>query len=346
MSWKVTFSALILSNLCPCTLFPLPPTGVPAALAGVLVSLLLFALGAGVMVAVDVMVSDPSSSLRFLVVTTVIAGGFGEDSEADEDDDDDEEEEPEEEEELEEVEGDLALRLPMTGRASCSSFSDSDSLEDGEESDEEEEPEEDEVPEEEDEEEEEEEELELDESLSLPLPLSLSSSLSSSLLTSSSLETSASTSKNPEGLPEDFKVELLEEVPEEDELESESESELDPDSELEDSGRGTVAGSFTQKSANLHYPTVWDENSPIALVDLSSESESESLSESDSESDSDSELLESSASALISCQQNKIAIQMLHAQSGCNGGYSSGSPNILQHVFLAWQKLDTGFFLK
>lgn len=344
MSWKVTFSALILSNLCPCTLFPLPPTGVPAALAGVLVSLLLFALGAGVIVAVDVMVSVPSSSLRFLVVTTVIAGDFGEDSEADEDDDDDEEEEPEEEEELEEVEGDLALRLPMAGRASCSSFSDSDSLEDDEESDEEEEPEEDEVPEEEDEEEdEEEEELELDESLSLPL--SLSSSLSSSLLTSSSLETSASTSKNPEGLPEDFKVELLEEVPEEDELESESESEPDPDSELEDSGRGTVAGSFTQKLANLHYPTVWDENSPIALVDLSSESESESLSESDSESDSDSELLESSASALISCQY-RIAIQMLHAQSGCNGSYSSGSPNILQLVFLAWQKLDTGFFLK
>lgn len=244
MSWKVTFSDLILSNLCPCTLFPLPPTEVPAALAGVLVSLLLFALGAGVMVAVDVMVSVPSSSLRFLVVTTVIAGDFGEDSEADEDDDDDEEEEPEEEEELEEVEGDLALRLPMTGRASCSSFSDSDSLEDDEESDEEEGPEEDEVPEEEDEEEEEEEEeLELDESLSLPL--SLSSSLSSSLLTSSSLETSASTSKNPEGLPEDFKVELLEEVPEEDELESESESEPDPDSELEDSGRGTMAGSFT-----------------------------------------------------------------------------------------------------
>lgn len=324
MSWKVTFSALILSNLCPCTLFPLPPTGVPAALAGVLVSLLLFALGAGVMVAVDVMVSVPSSSLRFLVVTTVIAGDFGEDSEADEDDDDDEEEEPEEE--LEEVEGDLALRLPMTGRASCSSFSDSDPLEDDEESVEEEEPEEEEVPEEEDEEEEEEEELELDESLSLPL--SLSSSLSSSLLTSSSLETSASTSKNPEGLPEDFKVELLEEVPEEDELESESESESDPDSELEDSGRGTVAGSFTQNSANLHYPTVWDENSPTALVDLSSESESESLSESDSESDSDSELLESSASALIICQY-RIAIQMLHAQSGCNGSYRSGSPNIL-----------------
>lgn len=329
MSWKVTFSALILSNLCPCTLFPLPPTGVPAALAGVLVSLLLFALGAGVMVAVDVMVSVPSSSLRFLVVTTVIAGDFGEDSEADEDDDDDEEEVPEEE--LEEVEGDLALRLPMTGRASCSSFSDSDSLEDDEESVEEEEPEEEEVPEEEDEEEEEEEELELDESLSLPL--SLSSSLSSSLLTSSSLETSASTSKNPEGLPEDFKVELLEEVPEEDELESESESESDPDSELEDSGRGTVAGSFTQKSANLHYPTVWDENSPTALADLSSESESESLSESDSESDSDSELLESSASALINCQY-RIAMQMLHAQSGCNGSYRngsyrSGSPNIL-----------------
>lgn len=342
MSWKVTFSALILSNLCPCTLFPLPPTGVPAALAGVLVSLLLFALGAGVMVAVDVMVSVPSSSLRFLVVTTVIAGDFGEDSEADEDDDDDEEEEPEEEE-LEEVEGDLALRLPMTGRASSSSFSDSDPLEDDEESDEEEEPEEEEVPEEEDEEEEEEEELELDESLSLPL--SLSSSLSSSLLTSSSLETSASTSKNPEGLPEDFKVELLEEVPEEDVLEPESESESDPDSELEDSGRGTVAGSFTQKSANLHYPTVWDENSPTALVDLSSESESESVSESDSESDSDSELLESSASALINCQ-HRIAIQMLHAQSGCNGSYSSGSPNILQLVFLAWQKLDIGFFLK
>lgn len=342
MSWKVTFSALILSNLCPCTLFPLPPTGVPAALAGVLVSPLLFALGAGVMVAVDVMVSVPSSSLRFLVVTTVIAGDFGEDSEADEDDDDDEEEEPEEEE-LEEVEGDLALRLPMTGRASSSSFSDSDRLEDDEESDEEEEPEEEEVPEEEDEEEEEEEELELDESLSLPL--SLSSSLSSSLLTSSSLETSASTSKNPEGLPEDFKVELLEEVPEEDVLEPESESESDPDSELEDSGRGTVAGSFTQKSANLHYPTVWDENSPTALVDLSSESESESVSESDSESDSDSELLESSASALINCQ-HRIAIQMLHAQSGCNGSYSSGSPNILQLVFLAWQKLDIGFFLK
>lgn len=342
MSWKVTFSALILSNLCPCTLFPLPPTGVPAALAGVLVSPLLFALGAGVMVAVDVMVSVPSSSLRFLVVTTVIAGDFGEDSEADEDDDDDEEEEPEEEE-LEEVEGDLALRLPMTGRASSSSFSDSDPLEDDEESDEEEEPEEEEVPEEEDEEEEEEEELELDESLSLPL--SLSSSLSSSLLTSSSLETSASTSKNPEGLPEDFKVELLEEVPEEDVLEPESESESDPDSELEDSGRGTVAGSFTQKSANLHYPTVWDENSPTALVDLSSESESESVSESDSESDSDSELLESSASALINCQ-HRIAIQMLHAQSGCNGSYSSGSPNILQLVFLAWQKLDIGFFLK
>lgn len=326
MSWKVTFSALILSNLCPCTLFPLPPTGVPAALAGVLVSLLLFALGAGVMVAVDVTVSVPSSSLRFLVVTTVIAGDFGEDSEADEDDDDDDDEEEEPEEELEEVEGDLALRLPMTGRASCSSFSDSDSLEDDEESVEEEEPEEEEVPEEEDEEEEEEEELELDESLSLPL--SLSSSLSSSLLTSSSLETSASTSKNPEGLPEDFKVELLEEVPEEDELESESESESDPDSELEDSGRGTVAGSFTQKSANLHYPTVWDENSPTALVDLSSESESESLSESDSESDSDSELLESSASALINCQY-RIAMQMLHAQSGCNGSYRSGSPNIL-----------------
>lgn len=51
-------------------------------------------------------------------------------------------------------------------------------------------------------------------------------------------------SKNPEALPEDFKVELLEEEPEEDELESESESESDPDSELEVSGRGTVAGSF------------------------------------------------------------------------------------------------------
>lgn len=51
-------------------------------------------------------------------------------------------------------------------------------------------------------------------------------------------------SRNPDVLPEDFKVELLEEEPEDDELESESEPESDPDSELDDSGRGTVAGSF------------------------------------------------------------------------------------------------------